>query len=310
MRSIPNMTWLRVFESAARLESFSLAAEELHLTPSAISHQIKKLEEHMGKLFFERQNRKVFLNQEGLSFYRKLLPILDELGQLCTKTQGHSSSTNLVVYCSPSFAVKWLGPRLNGFMRENSDSSIELRTDAEMPDLRNSTDIDIAISYGHAPSMRAGIAVEAMMPEPIVPLCSPQLFATCDIGELWYKQLPLIVSTLSPVTWGDWFSEQGLTMVKGKFLSFDRGAMAIAAAVDSLGVALETVRFAEKELEQGALVELPSISFFGIKREMHFLHYRNDLETARRVEKFRSWILKEAKQTALTTDFVRDIPKM
>ena len=113
MRSIPNFAWLRAFESAARLESFSMAADELHLTPSAISHQVKSLETHLGRSLFVRHNRRVSLNSHGQEFYRELAPLLDQLARLCEETQGQASATPaLTVHCAPSLAVKWLGPPL------------------------------------------------------------------------------------------------------------------------------------------------------------------------------------------------------
>lgn len=113
MRAIPNFAWLRAFESAARLESFSLAADELHLTPSAISHQVKSLETHLGRSLFVRHNRRVSLNSQGQEFYRELTPLLDKLARLCEDTQGENASTHaLTVHCAPSLAVKWLGPQI------------------------------------------------------------------------------------------------------------------------------------------------------------------------------------------------------
>ncbi|MCQ9617457.1 LysR family transcriptional regulator [Paenalcaligenes niemegkensis] len=224
MRALPNFAWLKAFEAAARLESFSLAAEELHLTPSAISHQVKNLEHHFGRPLFVRHNRRVNLNALGQTFYRELQPLLDGLAQLCRETQGESGQTNtLTLHCAPSLAVKWLGPRLSEFMHANSQLAIHLRTDAVAPDLRQATDIDCVISYGQAPSPDPYLVVEALAAEPLVPLCSPQLYARLALSQPWYLNLPLIDSTLSPVTWADWFGSKGMAAPLGPRLSFDRG---------------------------------------------------------------------------------------
>lgn len=296
MYALPNFAWLKAFEAAARLESFSLAAEELHLTPSAISHQVRNLEEHFGKPLFVRHNRRVSLNAQGQAFYRELMPILDDLAKLCREAQGAPAHTDaLTLHCAPSLAVKWLGPRLSKFMHANPSLAINLRTDAQAPDLRHATDVDCVISYASAPTHDPYVVVEALESEPLVPLCSPQLYANLALHQAWYMHLPLIDSAVSPVTWAHWFGSKGMTAPVGPRLSFDRGAMAVAAAVDQLGVALETVRFAEKELENNQLIVLEAPDRQVMRREMHFLYYRNNLDSIRRVEKLRAWLLREAR---------------
>ncbi|MGX9526687.1 LysR substrate-binding domain-containing protein [Alcaligenes nematophilus] len=298
MRAIPNFAWLRAFESAARLENFSLAADELHLTPSAISHQVKSLETHLGRSLFVRHNRRVSLNSQGQEFYRELTPLLDKLARLCEDTQGESGGTHaLTVHCAPSLAVKWLGPRLHAFMRDHPGLAIHLRTDATPPDLHQSTDIDCVISYGHAPSHDPRLVVESLHPEPLLPLCSPKLYASLALHQPWYLHLPLIDSTISPVSWADWFGSNGMAASPGPRLSFDRGAMAVAAAVDQLGVCLETQRFAERELDNRELIVLPAPNGRSLQREMHFLYYRNHRDTLKRVEHLREWLLLEASLT-------------
>lgn len=295
MRAIPNFAWLRAFESAARLESFSLAADELHLTPSAISHQVKSLENHLGRHLFVRHNRRVSLNNQGQEFYRELAPLLDRLARLCEDTQDDSNvPPALTVHCAPSLAVKWLGPRLHAFMREHRGPPIHLRTDATPPDLHQAADIDCVISYGHAPRHDPRLVVESLHPEPLLPLCSPTLYAGLALHQPWYLHLPLIDSTISPVSWADWFGSNGMAPPPGPRLSFDRGAMAVAAAVDQLGVTLETMRFAERELNSRELIALPAPNGRTLQREMHFLYYRNQRDTLKRIEHLRDWLLREA----------------
>ncbi len=300
MFNIPNFAWLKAFEAAARLESFNAAANELHLTPSAISHQVKNLEDYFGKPLFTRKNRRVSLNWHGQNFYRNLQPALDALATICIDMQGISGQKALILHCAPSLAVKWLGPRLKEFIQHTPELSIDLRADAQSPDLWEATDIDCAISYGQAPINNPHVIIESLEPEPIVPLCAPELYKQRILSQPWYQVLPLINSTISPVSWDYWFASNGMTAPIGQNLSFDRGAMAIAAAVDGLGVALETVRFAEKELENKQLMILPSPKGRVIKRELHYLYYRNNLDSIRRVEKLRSWLLKEAKFSILS----------
>ena len=230
MRSLPNFAWLKAFEAAARLESFNLAAEELHLTPSAISHQVKNLEQHLGKPLFVREHRQVSLNEHGQQFYQALVPLIEGFSRACREIQDADGGADvLTVHCAPSLAVKWLGPRLNQFMRANPAFAIHLRTDAVAPDLRKVLDVDCVISYGQAPASDEYLVVEALAAEPLVPVCAPALCAQLQDRQGWYKELPLIDSALSPVTWVDWFGSKGIAVPVGPRLSFDRGAMAVAA---------------------------------------------------------------------------------
>src|ERR1700744_2525775 len=112
MRRIPNFVLLRAFESAARLQSFTLAAEELHLTQSAISHQVKELEEYFGRPLFIRRNRRVEMTPEGLGLQERLVRVFDVIEAACNEVSLAPDAQVLVLHSAPSFAAKWLGPRL------------------------------------------------------------------------------------------------------------------------------------------------------------------------------------------------------
>lgn len=297
MRKIPNFVLLRAFEAAARLQGFSLAAHELHLTPSAISHQVRELEEGFGLPLFVRRHRRVELTAQGRRLYESLTRVLDALEACCAEVNLAPSGQVLAVHCAPSLAVKWLGPRLPDFMKANPGHTIRLSSGAEPMDLTLAREVDVAISYGHALQL-PGIEVVSLGRERIAPLCSPSLKAPRRPWKEAITELTLIDSQLSQVTWRDWFALNGLPMPQRPRQSFDRAALSISAAVDGMGVALESTRLAERELARGDLIEAGSSVFKQMDHEMHFLSLRTNEQHVDKIRRFRQWLLAQAGQPA------------
>lgn len=290
MRKLPSFFSLRAFEAAARLGSFTLAAEELHLTTSAISHQVRALEQWCGKALFIRQTRRVTLTMEGQLLQNKLSPAFDAIEDACAAFRPGDGRSVLAVHCAPSFASKWLSPRLAQFMQAHPDITLQMSSSAEPADLARDGGADIDITYGPPPH-REGVAVEALGDETTLPLCSPRLLERHPVQQASdLLQLTLIESKLNPVRWKDWFDLHGIRLPPRDHPSFDRGSLAVAAAVDGLGVALETARFAEAELARGELVVAGGGKFETIRREMHFLCYRRGDAGAKGIKAFREWI--------------------
>lgn len=292
MRKIPSFVLLRAFEAAARLQSFSLAAHELHLTPSAISHQVRELEDGFGRPLFIRRHRRVEVTPEGRRLFESLTRVLDAMEACCAEVNLAPQGQVLAVYCAPSFAVKWLGPRLPNFMKQHPGITIRLSTGAEPMDLTQAREVDVAISYGFA-QQRPGIEVIALGKERIVPLCSPLLKDRKKPLKALISELTLIDSQLSQVTWRDWFALNGLELPQRARQSFDRAALSISAAVDGMGVALESTRFAEKELARGDLVELGSTVFKHLDRETHFFSQRINEKQVDKVKRFKEWLFEQ-----------------
>lgn len=293
MRHIPNFTLLRAFESAARLESFTLAAAELHLTQSAISHQVRTLEDHFGRPLFIRRNRRVELTPEGQRLLESLSRVFDVIEAACAEVALAPRAQVLALHCSPSLAVKWLGPRLRDFVQAYPDITIRLTSGAEPVDLTRMRELDVTISYGSVQE-QAGIISTPLGSERIAPLCSPALLKTDRPISEQLGHLTLIDSQLSRVTWSDWFSLNGLALPKRPRPSFDRAALAISAAADGMGVALESMRLAEREISRGELVELGPDSFIPIAKETHFVSYRANERQTGKVKAFTDWVLKQA----------------
>ena len=293
MRKLPSFFALRAFEAAARLESFALAADELHLTPSAISHQIRGLEDYFGLPLFLRRHRGVALTADGTRLAAQLFDAFDAIESACADLRPADSARTLAVHSSPSFATQWLGPRLPRFMAAHPDIDLSMSSSADPVDLLRHADIDIVIAYG-APLRSHGVSTEALGMEEIAPLCAPHWFKDePDIETL--AQSVLIDSRLNPVRWRDWLMLNGAARAEKRSRpSFDRASLAIAAAVDGLGVALESTRLAEQELQRGTLI-VPSLgSYVPVLRETHFLSYRTADRRVPNIVQFRAWLFAEA----------------
>jgi DNA-binding transcriptional LysR family regulator len=289
MRRLPNFVLLRAFEATARLKSFTRAAEELHLTQSAISHQVRELEDYFGRRLLERRNRTVEATPEGLRLQQNLGRVFDVVEAACNEVSLAPTSQVLALHSAPSFAAKWLGPRLPQFMKDNPDITIRLSSGAVPIDLAMDREIDVTISYGHA-VQRAGIATLPMGEERIAPMCAPSLLHSDSEPRELIKKLTLIDSQLSAITWSDWFNHNGLTLPTRARPSFDRAALVLSAAVDGMGVALETTRLAERELSRGDLVIVGDGEFVDLNRETHFLSYRENEREVDKVKRFRLWL--------------------
>jgi DNA-binding transcriptional LysR family regulator len=224
MRKMPNYVLLRAFEAAARLESFTLAAKELHLTQSAISHQVRELEDYFGKPLFLRKNRKVEPTAEGRRLLDSLSRVFDVIEVACSEVTLAPNSQVLALHCSPSFAAKWLSPRLPEFIKDNPDITIRLTSGAEPIDLLRNQEIDIAISYQFSHE-GPGITSLSLGEEKIVPLCAPELIdAGIPVEELM-SRLTLIESSLNHHTWEKWFEIHHLKNPSTRKMSFDRAAL-------------------------------------------------------------------------------------
>jgi DNA-binding transcriptional LysR family regulator len=297
MRLLPNLSQLRTFEAAARLESFALAAHELSVTPSAVSHQIKELEQHFGRPLFLRANRQVKVSHEGRRLQETLSRVFDALAAACAEVSLPEDEQVLAVHCAPSFAVKWLGPRLQAFLDQAPAVTLRLTTGAEALDLREAREVDLDIGYGYV-RPRPGVLVTPLGQEHIAPLVSPRLLMPSLTPAETLAQLTLIDSSLSPVTWQDWFALQRLPLPGASRPSFDRAALAIAAATDGMGVALESTTLAEKELARGNLVILGEGTFKPIRQATHFLCQRSDERQRPAILAFVQWLQGELRLPA------------
>lgn len=292
MRRMPPLKAVQAFESASRLGSFAAAADELHLTPSAISHQIRWLEEQLGIALFHRVHRSTVLTDAGRRYAETVAEAfgLIEAGTRAIERTGKSDI--LTVHSVPSFAAQWLMPRLSRFSSLNPDIDVRLNASAGMVDLAGS-EADFDIRYGTV-FPEAGVTVRPFPEEAIVVLCAPSLAR----GRSSIKKPnhlsghTLIHSEVNLYSWRDWRRDHpGVTLQLDRGPRFDRSFMSISAAIDGIGVALESRLLVERELESRQLV-MP----FGIEGPRLVCHQLRFLKTKAHLPKMRAfseWLFEE-----------------
>ena len=287
MQNLP-LSALRAFEAAARTRSFRAAAEELSISPSAVSHAVRKLEDMIGDELFERTGRSVRLNPAGEALYRHVETGFEQfrlgLGQVTSRSRHL-----LRLHCAPSFATLWLMPRLRSLLLAHPNLEVRLAADTDYARFhRDETDIDIC--YG-APR-DSSFMVHALGEEVVTPLCAPDL-ARNITSAADLLDLSLIESTHKQVRWPAWFSANGITPPAPHGNRFDRSHMAIAAAIDGMGIALESTRLAERDIARGALVAPLKNIATDITYVGHFLVYPQSARQRPAVRGFLAWINSE-----------------
>ncbi|MEM8499209.1 MAG: transcriptional regulator GcvA [Pseudomonadota bacterium] len=255
-----HLNGLRAFEAAARLSSFSKAADELHISHSTVSHHIKGLEQSLGIDLFVRQNRRVVLTQAG----RDLVPVLRESfenisRQLDQIKQGDKAPV-LRVTVTPSFATKWLVPRLKKFREARPDIDLLVKPSLALSDYRQDRfDVGIRSGLGQWPRLKS----ELLMATHMSPLCSPDLIAessalTAPIDVLQHTLLNADTGETAGTAseWHAWLDALGINEFGNpRQLSFEDPALALNAAVDGLGIAMGYVELAADDLAAGRLVQ-------------------------------------------------------
>lgn len=241
-----------MFEAAVRCRSFAVAAEELRLTPSAVSHQIRALETDLGRRLFHRSPRKVVPTDAGLAFYQDVRRAFDLLGRSVDRLLTTQAREVLTVHSTPSFATQWLMPRLAGFVADHPEIDVRFSASGDPADLVRD-DVDIDIRYGRLPPR--GESVLPIGTETVVPMASPGFLD--KVGPVSRPEdvtgLPLIHSVNCLIRWDDWGRHQAVKLDLGRGPHFDRSFMSIAAAADGLGVTLESTLLAEREIDTGRL---------------------------------------------------------
>ncbi len=281
-----SLSTVKAFESAARHGSFRAAALELNLSPSAISHAILKLEQTLGTSLFEREGRVVRLSTDGEILMRHVGLAFDELrrGMEAVSNRGPQL---LRLHSAPSFAAQWLTPRLTGFSAAHGDIEIRLAASTDYARFVND-DFDADIVYG--PSRVEGALAIPLGKETITPLCAPDVARRIkEIEDLTSEVL--IQSDLKRVRWSDWFKANDREPPPHRGARFDRSFLAIAAACDGLGVALESTRLAEREIKSGRLVALFSGRMKDIDYVGHYLVFPRAGRQRRAVRIFTEWLL-------------------
>jgi LysR family glycine cleavage system transcriptional activator len=241
-----------VFHAVARAGSVSRAAEELRVTPSAVSQQIQALEMHLGTALTVRVGRNISLTEAGERYFEMIGREIEHIADVTQHVRGVRSATTLTVRATPSVSSKWLLPRLHSFVDANPD--IELRLDGtNEPTDFHTENVDIEIRHGEGDW--PGLFVEGLGKERFFPLCAPSLKAPASLTAAELTSHRLIHSVKSQLQWPRWFFEAGIEAEKRwRRVLFDRSYMAIDAALDGIGIALESDLLAWRELRDGRLI--------------------------------------------------------
>jgi LysR family glycine cleavage system transcriptional activator len=248
---------ISVFEAVARLGSLKAAANELHLTPSAVSHQIRALEEELGTDLFLRESRGVKLHPAAAEYAGRIGGLLERIrtatDEIAARGRHQATTGTVHIMTPPSLATHWLMPRLPHFI--NTHPGIDIRVFAVRTADGNVDDFDITIGYGEQARYK-GVALP-LLQETSRPYCAPSLLggaASIEAQDL--LTLPLIGSRDNDVSWEAWFARRGIAFDSWavKHLQVDPSYVAIEAAVKGVGVILESSLLTQEHVETGRLV--------------------------------------------------------
>jgi len=307
-QALPSLNALRAFEAAARHLSFSKAAAELHVTPAAVSLQVKTLEDHLGVLLFHRLNRGLALTDAGLAGLPELQKAFCALTKGVERMRGSEIAELLAVEAAPSFAAKWLLSRLPGFTRQQPDIDVRIaasldQIDANSPELVvrdsfRSGEVNVAIRFGSG--VYPGCRVDPLFRVAATPLCSPALLSgdrplrtprDLKFHTLLHDDTP----TEGRPDWETWLSAAGVTgLAVNRGPHFNSVQLALQAATEGQGVALTIEALAADDIAAGRLV-VPFKTRLPLD-EAYFLVTLEEAAEVPRVAAFRDWILREARQ--------------
>lgn len=292
---MPPLKALSAFEAASRHGSFSRAAEELGVTPSAISHHIQKLEDFLGARVFSRHAGRAVLTNAGRLYAAEIERAFGTIMGATRLVAPQSQRDHLFIASGPSFAAKWLQPRIGNFIGQHPEIGIRLSTIADLRDLE-SIRFDLAIAYGRPPVLDDR-QIEPLLAERLRPLCSPRLIEQIGLREPADLARATLIHSSNALTWTDYLRKVIGTTIKARHeLWFDRSTMAIDAAVEGLGVVLESEILAADELAKGTLVAPFHQPKFEVETVSYYLVRSAEAKGRSHVAAFESWL--RAKVTA------------
>jgi LysR family glycine cleavage system transcriptional activator len=253
---LPSLNGLRAFEAAARHLSFTVAAAELNVTQTAISHQIRRLEEELGVRLFVRQNRALALTPEARDYLPSVRAAFNDLRLATDRLLRRDNDHVLTVSTLASLAAKWLLPRLSAFQEAHPGIDVRITTSTALVDFQRD-DVDAAIRYGRG--QWPGLRADWLMADQLFPVCSPALLTgnrpLRSPEDLAYQTL-LHTSAGYGDDWRLWLTAAGLPadVSKQPGLTFDLILVTVQAAIDGIGVAMGRTSYVEADIAKGRLV--------------------------------------------------------
>lgn len=285
---LPQLNSIRVFDSAARLSSFKAAALELNVTPTAVSHQIRALEEKLGTLLFERKARAIVLTPEGKKLARVACNSLQELSDILEEISDNQ--TVLTVSTTASFAAQWLVPKLDGFRQLHPEINIVVKTGQHLENLEKDRRIDLAIRYGEFDAQIKNAT--KLVTERFGLYATPQYmkdfprFEDANLIETRWQN-----PSLQPITWKQYFQNEDFNKMKLDIRSYDQEHHVIQAALAGQGIALVSSLLVQTALQQGWLKQhqnsesLEGLTYYILTPSHH--------KSSRKLVLFCEWLLNE-----------------
>ena len=286
---LPNLSGLRAFEAAARHQSFKLAADELNITPTAISHRIRRLEQDLDTRLFHRQTRAIALTRDGEVLLPDVRQAFERLAEATQKLGRLEDDKVLTISVVTSFAVKWLLPHMPEFQAMYPDIDVRISTGMGLSTF-GSDGVDMAIRYGLG--QWPGTRADLLLREDSIPVASPNLLIhgnpLQDATDL--SEVVLLHVSAYPDDWQRWLTMAGLPDLKPKgHLSFDESIAAQQAAIDGLGVALGRPAIIASDLKAGRLITPFSLSLH--QDTAFYVVSPQATENRPNIKAFRDWIL-------------------
>jgi len=291
-RRLPPLNGLRAFEAAARHLSFTRAAEELHVTQTAISHQIKALEERLGVRLFRRLPRGLVLTDEAQLFLPPIRAAFDQIAAATERLTKDQGGGVLTVSALPSFAAKWLVPRIGRFRAACPDIEMRVSASSQLVDFaRDDVDVAIRVGRGEYPGLRT----ERLFGDTLFPVCSPTLLdGPSPLAAPEDLRHHTLLSGDEYPGWAKWLEHAGVSGIEvPRGPLFDDSSMVLQAAIEGHGVALARGVLAADDLAAGRLVKP-----FELSLPFHLAYFLVCPEaTAERpkIRAFREWLLEEAR---------------
>ncbi|HVI88806.1 MAG TPA: transcriptional regulator GcvA [Dongiaceae bacterium] len=293
IRRLPSLNALRAFWAAARHGSFAAAATELHVTASAVSLQVRQLEDELGVKLFQRTPKGLVLSAQGAEILPGISDAFAQLQSTLIKGGDNGGVQTLTVSVAPSFATKWLLPRLDRFVSQHPDVDVRVLATMDLVDF-NSEAIDLAIRYGrgHYPGLQADL----LMREAVFPVASPKLLEgrdATDLASLLHNAT--LLHDDSPdqdptcPDWKSWLRAAGITDVDWqRGLRFNQSTFVLEAAANGLGLALAKATLVQHDLAAGRLVQMAATQ---TQIELaYFIVYPPDRTNQRAAAAFRQWL--------------------
>ncbi|MBT5495353.1 MAG: transcriptional regulator GcvA [Alphaproteobacteria bacterium] len=293
-RRLPPLNALRTFEAAGRHVSFIHAAEELSVTPGAVSRQVKVLEQWLGAPLFRRAHKQVSLTPLGRSYLEAVGEPLDALAMATDRASRREATRPLAIYCYPTFALRWLVPRWGRFYDAHPEIDVQLTTSLQPVDFARD-DYDAAIRVGDRLDAQPGLAAIKLVDVELIPVCSP------EIGESLNRPSDLTGATLlhnapRPRDWRRWLELAEITGIDPDAgPRFDSLNLSIQAAIGGVGVGIAIRALVEEELASGRLIQP-----FGPSRlssRPFYLTYPSHHARDKRLAVFAKWLNAEAAST-------------